>query len=174
MDITKLNVIIGIIVGVGTILGFVTGFFSKVLNWIKNKIKKEPNVFDIPKKTIIIVPIPYSNATWWHMGSSRDKPAMQIVGGFTVTNITKYDILLTVAKMKKPKKSLGPVSVKDVNSQYHGNYPIPPGTTTNMTFDFWIIPPFKEKGENFTADIKILDQFGNEHLIKKVEFKYIE
>lgn len=156
----------------GTILDLVTGLFFKLLNWIRDKIKKESPVFDIPKKTIILLPMPHPNATWWHMGSSRDISAMQIAGKFTVTNITKYNILLTVAKMKKPRKSLGPVTVKDVNSEYHGNYPIPPGATTNMTFDFWIVPPFKEKGENFIADIKILDQFGNEHLIKKVEFKY--
>ena len=172
MDINKLNLIIGIVVGIVTILGFVTGFFSKVWNWIKNKVKKESPVLDIPKKTITIVPKPHANATWWHMGSTKGEPAMQIVGEYTVTNITKYNILLTVAKMKKPKKSLGPVMVKDVNSQYHGNYPIPPGATTNMNFDFWIFPPFKAKGESFTADIKILDQFGNEHLIKKVAFKY--
>ena len=100
MDINKLNLVIGLIVSVGTIVGFVTGFFSKVWNWIKNKIKKESSVFEIPKKTIIIIPKPNRNATWWHMGSTEGEPAMQINGDFTVTNITKYNILLTVSKMK--------------------------------------------------------------------------
>lgn len=50
------------------------------------------------------------------MGSSGgDQPAMQIVGDLAVTNISRYKILLTAAKMKKPK-ALGHVSVRDVNS----------------------------------------------------------
>lgn len=171
MDINKISLVITIIVGSVTILGFVTGFFSKSWNWIKNKIKKESPVFEIPKKTIIIVPKAHPNATWWHMGSTKGEPTMQICVDFTVTNITKYNILLTVAKMKKPK-SLGHVTVKNTESQYHGSYPIPPRATTEMSVDFWIIPPFKEKGENFTADISILDQFANKHWIKKVAFKY--
>jgi hypothetical protein len=171
MDISNINLIIGIIVGIGTILGFVTGFFSKIYNFIRRKIKKDSAVFEIPKKSIIIVPKTHPNATWWHMGSTKGEPAMQISGDFTVTNITKYNILLTVAKMKKPK-SLGHVMVKDTESEYHGSYPIPSGATTRMSVDFWIIPPFKEKGESFAADIAILDQFAIEHWIKKVEFKY--
>jgi len=171
MNADKLNIIIGILAGIATIFGFVTGTFSKLWHWIKNKINRKSPTFDIPKRTIIIVPKHHPDATWWHMGSTKGEPAMQIVGDFTVTNITKYNILLTVAKMKKPK-SIGPVLVKDADSQYHGSYPILPGGTTKMSCDFWIAPPFKAKGESFTTDIAILDQFGNEHRIKKVEFKY--
>ncbi|MFA5554268.1 MAG: hypothetical protein WCZ89_03745 [Phycisphaerae bacterium] len=170
--IKNLYLVLSVITAILTLLGIVTGFFSKAWGWIKNKIKTESATYNIPKKTITILPKPHPNATSWHMGSSKDKPAMQIAGTFTVTNITKYNILLTVAKMKKPKKILGAVMVSDIDSQYHGNYYIPPGATTNLIFDFWIIPPFKKQGENFIADIEFLDQFGNKHLIKKVEFKY--
>ncbi|MFA4888769.1 MAG: hypothetical protein WC628_04260 [Candidatus Omnitrophota bacterium] len=128
-------------------------------------------VFEIPKKTINIVDKPHRKACWWHMGSSGDKPAMQISAKFFVTNITKYNILLTSAKMKKPK-ALGAVMVKDVDSNYHGGYSIPPGVTTDLDIDFWIMPPFINQNELFRADIAVIDQFGNDHWIKKVEFPY--
>jgi len=54
----------------------------------------------------------------------------------------------------------------------YGSYMIPDGATTDLSNDFWIIPPYKEKGQAFAADIAILDQFGNEHWIKNVEFPY--
>jgi len=126
---------------------------------------------EIPKKTIIVVPNPNPRNTWWHMGSSAGKPAMQVVGRFKITNITKYSIFLCAAKMRKPRL-LGHVSVKDSNSQYHGFYEIPPTGITGLSFDFWIIPPFKKEGEPFTADVAIVDQFANEHWIKGITFIY--
>jgi len=172
MNINNLEISIGIIAGVLVIIGYVTGFFKWAFNRIKRSFSsKEEIVYKIPKKTIVVVPKPDPKAVWWHMGSSGGKPAMQITGDFTVTNITKYNILLTVAKMKKPK-ALGFIDVKDIKSNYYGNYLIPDGLTTDMSFHFWIMPPFKEKNEAFRADVAILDQFGNEHWIKGIEFRY--
>jgi hypothetical protein len=127
---------------------------------------------EIPRKTVIIPPNPNTHATWWHMGSSAGKPAMQVVGqSFKATNITKYGIYLCAAKMKTPRL-FGHVSVKDSKSQYHGFYEIPPGGISDISFDFWIIPPVKEEGKSFKADVAIIDQFGNEHWIKGIEFIY--
>jgi len=134
--------------------------------------KGKSNVqIDIPKKTIIVAPNPNPRDTWWHMGSSSGSPAMQVVGRFKVTNITKYNIFLCAAKMKKPKL-LGHVMVKDSKSQYHGFYEIPPTGISDLSFDFWVIPPFRKEGETFTTDVAIIDQFGNEHWIKGIDFVY--
>jgi hypothetical protein len=126
---------------------------------------------EIPEKTIIIAPNSNPRNTWWHMGSSAGKPAMQVVGRFKITNITIYSIFLCAAKMRKPRL-LGHVSVKDSKSQYHGFYEIPPTGITDVSFDFWIIPPFRKEGEQFTTDVAIVDQFGNEHWIKGITFIY--
>lgn len=127
--------------------------------------------YEIPKHTIVVAPNPDTGSTWWHMGSSSGQPAMQIAGHFNVTNVTKYAVILSAVKMKKPRY-MGTVMVKNSKSNYHGMYQIPPGGFTDMSFDFWIMPPFKKKGESFVADIAVLDQFGNEHWIKKVNFRY--
>ena len=105
------------------------------------------------------------------MGSSGGQPAMQIACHFRATNIAKYDVLLVTAKIRKPP-TFGMVFTKDVESAYHGDYLIPPGDTTEISVDFWVIPPVQDKGEDFVANIAILDQFGNEHHIRKVRFKY--
>lgn len=105
------------------------------------------------------------------MGGTSGKPAMQVVGRFNVTNITKYAVILSAVKMKNPRY-MGNVMVKDSKTNYHGRYQIVPGGYTDMSFDFWIDPPFKKKNESFVADIAVLDQFGNEHWIKKITFTY--
>ncbi len=158
---------ISIIKTVLELLGIIWRFTKKIFG---GKVKPEYQM-DIPKKTIIVAPNPHPRSTWWHMGSSSGKPAMQITGDFKVTNITKYNILLCAAKMKKPKV-LGSVIVKDSKSNYHGSYPIPATSVAKLSFHFWITPPFKEKGDPFTADVAILDQFGNEHWIKRIQFIY--
>lgn len=171
MDATTLNLIVGIIAGALTIFAYFKGFFGWVSNKFKSLIKPSAHVYQIPEKTIVLIKKSSPNTTWWHMGSSGGNPAMQIVGKFTVTNVTKFNILLTLVKMKKPK-ALGRVMCRKVDEKIYGGYMIPDRATTDLSYDFWIIPPFKEKGESFKADIAICDQFGNEHCVKGVEFPY--
>jgi hypothetical protein len=171
LDLQTISIAVGIGVGLLTILGKVTGFFGWVVAKIKAPSQKSPVLYEIPPKTIILVPVSSPNAFWWHMGSSGDQPAMQIVGDLTVTNICKYKVLLTAAKMRKPK-AMGHVMVRDVNSNYYGSYMIPEGGVSDLRFDFWVMPPVRNKGETFKADIAIMDQFGNEHWLKNIEFLY--
>ena len=149
--------------------------FLKALYGLWRKVfpkKEESSIyFDIPKKTIVVAPNANPCSTWWHMGSTSGEPAMQVVGRFNVTNITKYAVILSAVKMKKPR-CVGNVMVKDSESKYHGRYQIVPGGYTDMSFDFWIVPPFKKENESFVADIAVVDQFGNEHWINKVTFAY--
>lgn len=147
-----------------------------LLRWILEFIfggrkKHDDSVFVIPKKTIAIVPLARTNACWWHMGSSGDKPAMQVVASYFVTNITKYNVIITVAKLQK-SGTLGHADVKDSQSNYWGKYSLPPGGSSELHMHFWVMPPFKEKGGQFTSDIIVIDQFGNGHNIKNASFKY--
>jgi hypothetical protein len=96
---------------------------------------------------------------------------MQISADFKVTNITKYAVILVAAKRRWPER-LGMVLIKDLNSQYHGEYQIPPGETTEVSLHFWVVPPVREEGEDYTAEIAILDQFGNQHWAKNNLFRY--
>ena len=171
MDSNTINLLIGIVAGGLTIFAYLRGFFGWIIDKVKHLINPIDSIYQIPKKTIVLIQKASPNTTWWHMGGFADKPAMQVVGKFTVTNITKYNILLTVVKMKKPQ-ALGHVMCRKSGENIYGDYMIPDGGTTDLSYGFWIIPPFKEKGQSFKADIAVLDQFGNEHWVKGVEFPY--
>jgi len=156
---------IPIIKSVIELLTVILGFIRRVF-WGKGKSSVQ---VDVPNKTIIVIPTPGPFSTWWHMGSWSGNPAMQVVGFFKVTNITKYTIFLCAAEMKKTKL-LGRVTVMD--SKSHEFNEIPPTSTTELTFHFFVFPPIRKEGENFTTDIAIIDQFGNKHWIKGINFVY--
>lgn len=106
------------------------------------------------------------------MGLSKDKPAMQVVSQWYATNITTEQVVVTNGFIRKPKTETVMPLIKHPNSNVFGRYPILPRKTTQLMLDFWIQPPLHKEGESFKADVVILDQFGNEHEIKNVEFKY--
>jgi hypothetical protein len=95
---------------------------------------------------------------------------MQVVGEFLITNITRLNIIVPVVKLRKPKV-LGFVTVRAVDSNVHGQFSIPPGHMTDLKFLLWITPPVKRPGETLKVDVALVDQFGNEHWMKDVEFK---
>jgi hypothetical protein len=45
-------------------------------------------------------------------------------------------------------------------------------SVSDLRFDFFIQPPVREKGQPFKSDIATIDQFGNEHWSKGLEFSY--
>ena len=136
-----------------------------VLFWkyLKEMFIKSKSIIDIPEQTIRIVRKPSEGFCWWSMGSSGDKPIMQICGDFFVTNLTQYNILLTSAKLKGIS-SLGVAGL-------HGGDTLLPTATNEVRVHFLVMPPFKKSKEDFEIDLAVIDQFGNEHWIKKVRFK---
>ncbi len=146
-------------------------YWEKIIGLFKRQEKTHPNQIDIPKKTLTLIEEKLTNQTWWHMGSSGEKPAMQIVTQFKATNITNLDILVTQARMKKPK-CYGHVLTRHPDQNMYGSYMIPARKISEVSLDFWVMPPIKKKGESFKADIGVVDQFGNEHWVKGIEFKY--
>ncbi len=115
--------------------------------------------------------VPHQRQNWWHMGKTGDqKPTMQIVSYWYVTNQTDHPIKILNAYIKNPK-TFGHVLTKDVNSQYHGSYPVPAQTTTDLHADFWIHPPIRKEGKNLELDIVFIDQYGQKRTIKNVVFE---
>lgn len=107
------------------------------------------------------------------MGAIGGKDAMQIWTELRVTNISKRKILLIACKLKKPKV-MGQVSISDERNFIgdDGQSLIPPDASVQIRCLIWVQPPVREKNQEFVADLAILDQFGNEHWIKKIKFLY--
>lgn len=127
------------------------------------------SVSPVSNKTIQVVEVP--QRPWWHMGSSNSEPAMQVVCHWYVTNLTDRPIRVLAARLLRPETT-GMVSTKHPSDNIFGQYPIHPGATTELSADFWIKPPVREKGQEFKATVVLVDQFGNEHRVKNVIFRY--
>jgi len=121
----------------------------------------------VPRESIRI--LPQMRGCWWRNGSVSGKPAMHIVGGWHVTNITGDNVRLLGAKLLKPKTE-GHVLTRHPHENIFGLYPTLPGETTEVDSDFWVMPPVRKEGEDFKTSVVLIDQFGNEHKIKNVVF----
>lgn len=162
------------------------GFISHVPVWIITlppkiwtQIKKRlsNNSSRIPKETLRFVLQPPFPGAGWNYGTKKDgKRTRKIIFAackFYVTNITRGNILITATYMKKPlSESTTPmVQEPPPQSHYWGMYPILPGHTTEMQANYILDHTVCKKGQVLQADIVVLDQFGNEHVIKGIKFK---
>jgi hypothetical protein len=103
---------------------------------------------------------------------------LQIVGDFNATNVWTDNVRLAGALIRYKRWGIsrtehGDVSVKDLRSQYSGNYPIPPNQMTWVRVSFHFVPKHREPGKRLKADIAIIDQFDNRHWLKGLVFKNI-
>ena len=170
-DLQTISLAVGIALTVLTILGKVTGFFGWLLIRYRQWGEPSSGLIEIPKRTVILIPIARPNALWWHMGAIGDKPAMQIVGDLNVTNISRYGIYLMAAKLRKPRAT-GFVMEGAHDSNMYGNHMIVEGGVSDLRFHFFVQPPVCSEGQPFKTDVAIIDQFGNEHWLKGVAFPY--
>jgi hypothetical protein len=166
-----LDLYISIAANILIILGFVSGFFRRMWNWIQSLIRGTQNGHQVPRKTLRIVPKVGPNSPRWHISQQDDEYGMQLSGEFLVTNISAVHVLVPLAKFRKPR-ALGYVAVLASESNKYGQNPIPPGASTDLRISFWITPLWEGEGETFRAEMALVDNFGNEHWLKGVEFDY--
>lgn len=173
-DLQSTQIAVAVVVGLLTITGTLFGWFGKVWRWASALFGPKLSVggIDVPSKTMVLIPVTHPNALWWHMGSAGDRPLMQIVGRFNVTNISKHSIFVMAAKLRKPK-AVGYAHVRAQKSNtFSDRHSIPPGGISELSFQFYVQPPVREAGKLFKADVAIVDQFANEHWLKGLEFPY--
>lgn len=141
--------------------------------WGHNQYKKVWHFFTryrpkVPRETVRLIPQHHHN--WWHLGSAKGNPAMQVVCDWYITNISDVDVLICGVSLRKPK-TIGNICVRHQHQDIYGSYSIPPGCTTEARADFWIQPPIRKEGEPLVVDIDFVDQFGNSHRVRKVKFR---
>lgn len=134
------------------------GKISALIPWLRNWLNRP-------------VVVRHQRDNWWHMGRTDDqKPSMQVVSYWYITNQTSRPLKILNAYVARPKV-YGHVMTKDVNSQYHGSYPVPPHSTTDLHADFWINPPIRRIGKDLNLDIVFVDQYGQKRKIRNVKFQ---
>jgi hypothetical protein len=128
---------------------------------------------NIPKKTITLVDNEEHNC-FWHTGSYQGKLSLQIAGNFMVTNITDRPVALAKVRLQgiKGRVDSSHLSVKDFSSRFFGQYDIPPQKRTTVAICVFIAPKTQPQSkEPIQLDVIITDQFGNDHCLRKVNFR---
>jgi len=108
----------------------------------------------VPRETIRAMPF---GRPWWHMGSSDNQPAMQIVTRWMVTNIVDRPAILSEATLRRGWYR------RSHQAEVILNRTIEEGETSEVLIDFWARPPFRKKGKSFRARLTITDHLGNPH-----------
>ena len=158
------------------ILGQIVGLIKGVWRWLKSRLRDAGRV---PQRTVVLVQMPQINALWWAEGSMGDRPMLQVVGDFNVTNIWSNDIKLAGAILKYKhclilsRTARGDAAVKDLQSVYSGTYPIPPNEMTWLRVSFHFRPKGKMPKGVFKASVAAIDQFGNHHWVSDLRFKHV-
>ena len=173
-DLQSAEGVVGLILGLLAIIAIIFGWFGKAWRWVFSLFRpKAPvGIIEVPSKTMVLIPVAHQNALWWCMGAMGDQPMMQIVGDLNVTNISKYGVHVMGAKLRKPR-AVGHANVRAQDSNTCSQaHIIPQGGVSHLRFEFFVQPPVCDKGKLFKADVAIIDQFGNEHGLKGLEFPY--
>ena len=113
---------------------------------------------------------------WWHMGSRDNAPLMQVCAQWYVTNIASVSLRVLACDCTPSNHDAiysGIATTANPRSGMHSvGFAIPPNETVEITTDFYIQPPVLDSGEEMTATITLIDQFGNQHEIRNVTFSY--
>ncbi len=134
----------------------------------------------MPARTVVPIIQPRINALWWHIGRMGSLPGMQFCADFNVTNAWDRDIRLAGATLRvrhqifSRKTVQGTADVKDLQSQYSGNYPIPPNEMTWVRAHFMYPEKKPPRVGDLIADVAIIDQFNNHHWVRGLRFKNTE
>ncbi|GAH97605.1 unnamed protein product, partial [marine sediment metagenome] len=160
-------------------LGKILAVLAHGWAWCRSRLAPKLELASFPRQTITAIQQPRINALWWSMGTLGDKPMLQIVGDFNATNVWSANVRLAGALIRYRRWGVllrterGDTSVKDLYSQYSGNYPIPPNEMTWIRVAFHFVPRHRAPKPWFKADVAIIDQFGNLHWIRGVTFKHV-
>jgi hypothetical protein len=154
----------------------IVGGLASTLKWFRDLFRPAAAADGIPKRTVVLIQETQINSLWWHQGSWNDKPALQVVGDFLVTNIWSKEIKVPVAVLRYRqglvrKRWRGEVTVKDSQSHYHGRYALPPNAMTSMRIHFMVPNTPRDARKPLVADVIVIDQFNNEHVVKGLVFK---
>jgi hypothetical protein len=180
MDIKTIGTIAASAGVVVTLVSNVFGVLDKAISYGKSIMRWFGPGDRAPSKTMVALVNPRINALYWGHATVAGKPGMQVVGDFIVTNVTKGDLLLPIGILRyrrgmiRKRVRTGPM-VKHAPSGYSSSsYSIPPMDTADVRVGFIYPDPDRPSPGDFAADVGFVDQFGNHHWLRRLQFKHPE
>jgi hypothetical protein len=154
---------------------------KECLSW-PNKIERfARSLWQGPKRSLMVF-FQHERSYRWRMGKINEKPAMQIIADFYLTNITHEDVFVLKTYFVSyhgngwfpsslPVEGNAFVKNHVVAGGVPGKYKILPGFTCEGHADWWIQPPLRSEGQTLTGRSCFIDQFDNEHWTAAVKWK---
>jgi len=166
---------IEIIAIVATVVGIIIGL-PYFIEYLKKyfKVKDINKKFKRPKKTLKITKVDDSQFYWWSKCENWKNTSMSLKGVLKIENITDCEVYISSIFTKKPKFG-GHFRVESSNSTIgflRDNFVVEPTKPVRILFKIIVTPKKFIQKSSINFDIKISDQFGNEHLCKNVKFQY--
>jgi hypothetical protein len=116
------------------------------------------------KNSVELRVVPDNQRSHWSEGSMGRKPHMQVVCRLNITNVGPAPAFQILdAFIKKPRTPL--LAPMDVRQVYRGRLAHP------LQFYFGVQPPVCKSGQDFVADIILIDQFAKKHVVRRMVFK---
>lgn len=172
VDLETTHLLILVVAGALGIVGTVFGWFGRAYRWMAAKASPRLSGGAVPRRTLILNATTHGRPFWWHMGSARGEPAIQVVAELKATNIHTGFVWIMGAKLRRPRAA-GMVTVRAAGSDLHSTeHVIHPQSVTDLHVSFFVQPPVCAAGKLFKADFAVVDQFGNEHWLRRAHFVY--
>jgi len=114
--------------------------------------------------------VPTENQCQWNWGKRGDEKAMQLNGHFYATNITDQPVALLRTYIQKPRCE-GMILTQHQEQNVYGSFVISPGRISEVSVNFFIVPPPISEEVDYSPRLYVIDQFGNHHRIKDMVFR---
>jgi hypothetical protein len=179
MDLRTITAFVTLAGAIVALVSNAFGVLDKIaatLRWLANRFRPHETDFKIPTRTVVLIPEARINALIWTEGKSGDKPAMQVMGDFVITNLTAAELHLPVGLLRFRRGMFR--QVHQCNPALHVQWRgfdggIPPRATVGARLVFrFVIPEPREQPKELVADVAIVDQFNNHHWLRPLRFKH--
>lgn len=169
-NLTNISTLAGLIVASLAIIGKVTGGFA----WVWKKVGVNSSaLLVVPNKTLILVRDGTPGASRYSLDIGGRGVSMHAACDVKATNVFTRPVQIVAARIHKPVTH-GTISIRSAGGwgkQLEG-HAIPSGETLDVRVEFLVeSAPWPKRG-SFTADIVLIDQFGNEHWLR-VRFEQV-
>jgi hypothetical protein len=128
----------------------------------------------IPAETLAL--LPDAHALRWGLDLSEGKEVMSLAGNLQATNTSGYTIRISAIRLLKPSETevlARVVTVEDAESGAHSaQNMISPQHIGEVSFLIAVQPVTAVPGQTLEADIGVIDQFANEHVLRGLQFEF--
>lgn len=156
--------IVAIVVGIG-LVGSAIAFFEYVkrfISWSWQWLGKPWGSGRQGRRITFVVTPDYSQC-YWQEGGRGNIPHMLIICGLHITNAGPAPAGQIVdVYIRRP--------LTRASNYMNPDLFYPDGLARDVVFNFEI-PPVVESGEDFVADVVVVDQFGAEHSAERITFR---